>query len=262
MTFNGEVSKACEVCDVHISGRGVHSKGKDLVNVSVSTRMLGQVVVKLLLCSAVVVSGQNDGSIRYPAPDYKCPEVNGRFPDPEQCDLYYICRKDSAEAVLCPEGLLFDFSIPNREKCVLPHNVKCGDRVLIQERTPGIDPRCEAANGIFNFDDPAVCDKYINCDQGRAFEMPCPAPLVFDITLGTCTRPEQLSEQARRCDEDQEFLEIDGFRCPGGEKVGPQGLLQAHPIYPHPTDCRSYFTCYFGKVILHNISIYSKNINS
>ena len=195
------------------------------------------------------VSAQIDGDIRFPAPNYICPEPNGRFPDGEQCDKYYICKKDEAEAVLCPEGLLFDYSIPNHEKCVLPHNVDCGDRNLIQERTPGIDPRCEAANGIFNFDDPLVCDKYINCDKGRAFEMPCPAPLFFDVKIGSCVRSEQLSEEARRCDEENEFLEIDGFSCPGGEAIGPQNLLQAHPIYPHPTDCRHYFTCYFGKVL-------------
>jgi hypothetical protein len=206
---------------------------------------LGQTVVFIFALGAAVA--QRDGDVRFPAPDYNCPEPNGRFADPEQCDKYYICKKGTAEAVLCNEGLLFDFSIPNHEKCVLPHNVKCGNRNLIQERTPGIDPRCEAANGIFNFDDPTVCDKYINCDKGRAFEMPCPAPLVFDIKVGSCVREAQLSEESRHCDEENEFLEIDGFSCPGTEAIGPQGLLQAHPIYPHPSDCRSYFTCYFGK---------------
>jgi len=179
--------------------------------------------------------------------DFDCPEPNGKFPDPRQCDKYYICKKGVAEVQYCLEGLLFDYSIPNREKCVLPHNVNCGDRDLVQEVTVGIDPRCPKANGIFNFDDPAVCDRYLNCDKGVAFEMPCPAPLLFDISIGTCVRSDDLSEVAKRCDEENEYLEIDGFTCPGGENIGPQGLLQYHPIYPHPADCQYYFTCYFGK---------------
>merc|ERR1712198_689341 len=77
--------------------------------------------------------------------------------------------------------------------------------------------------------------------------MPCPAPLLFDITIGTCVRAESLSENARRCDEENEYLKIDGFECPGVEAIGPQGLLQQHPIYPHPQDCQYYFTCYHGK---------------
>jgi len=206
---------------------------------------LGQTVVFIFAFGAAVA--QRDGDVRFPAPDYNCTEPNGRFPDAEQCDKYYICKKGKAEAVLCNEGLLFDYTIANREKCVLPHNVKCDKRNLIQERTPGIDPRCEAANGIFNFDDPTVCDKYLACDKGRAFEMPCPAPLKFDIKVGTCVREAELSEESRHCDEENEYLEIDGFSCPGVEAIGPQGLLQAHPIYPHPTSCRHYFTCYFGK---------------
>merc|ERR1712113_251126 len=40
---------------------------------------------------------------------------------------------------------------------------------------------------------------------------------------------------------------IEGFTCPGKETIGPQGLLQAHPVFPHPTDCQYFFTCFFGK---------------
>jgi hypothetical protein len=117
----------------------------------------------------------------------------------------------------------------------------------VQERTPGIDPRCEKANGIFNFPDAKVCDKYLNCDKGVAFEMPCPNPLLFDVEVGSCVRSEQLSATAKRCDDTNNFLEIDGFTCPGGETIGPQNLLQTHPVFPHPSDCQFYFTCFFGK---------------
>merc|ERR1711993_196291 len=35
---------------------------------------------------------------------------------------------------------------------------------------------------------------------------------------------------------------IEGFTCPGKETIGPQGLLQAHPVFPHPTDCQYFLT--------------------
>ena len=43
------------------------------------------------------------------------------------------------------------------------------------------------------------------------------------------------------------FIFFTGFTCPGKETIGPQGLLQAHPVFPHPTDCQFFFTCFFGK---------------
>jgi hypothetical protein len=190
-------------------------------------------------------SARPAGSDRKP---FDCPEVNGLFPDPEQCDLYYICEKGVPTEVLCDDGLLFDDSIRNREKCVLPHNVDCGERVYVQEPTPGIDPRCERANGFFDHEDPAVCDKFYSCDKGTAFEMPCAQPLHFDSKVGSCVRPEQVSKEGKKCSgESEKVKEIDGFTCPGKEEIGPHGLLQQHPVFPHPSDCQFFFTCFFGK---------------
>ena len=196
----------------------------------------------LLLAS---VAAQQNGDV---AEFYECPETNGKFADPEQCDLFYICRKGIPTIEYCPEGLLFDTTHVNREKCVLPHNVDCGAREFVQEPSPDRDPRCPKANGVFDYDDESVCNKYLQCDNGRVFEFPCPNPLVFDVKVGSCVRSAQKSELARVCDVNQEFLEVDGFTCPtNGDGVGPQNLVQAHPIYPHPTDCQYYFSCYHGQ---------------
>ena len=92
--------------------------------------MLGTPQVTLLLAAASLARAQDNGAT---APDFLCPEKNGKFRDFEQCDLFYICRNDVATIEFCPEGLLFDDKIPNHEKCVLPHNVDCGDRVYVQE---------------------------------------------------------------------------------------------------------------------------------
>merc|ERR1711913_161413 len=160
----------------------------------VAASMLGgtHTLVLVLAISSPSVFAQNNGD---EAPFFECPEPNGKFRDNEQCDLFYICRKTIATIEYCPEGLLFDDTIPNHEKC-------------------------EKANGVFNHPDESVCDKYIQCDNGRAFEFPCPNPLIFDVKVGSCVRKEQASELARLC-EGAVFNEIDGFSCPGGDIVGP-----------------------------------------
>merc|ERR1719378_1884104 len=173
---------------------------------------LTHISILILGLAALQVSAQENGD---EAPFFECPEANGKFRDDEQCDLFYICRKGVATIEYCPEGLLFDDSIPNHEKCVLPHNVDCGSREFVQEPSPDRDPKCEKANGVFNFPDETVCDKYIQCDNGRAFEFPCPNPLIFDVKVGSCVRKEQASELARLCDGEV-FNEVDGFSCPGG----------------------------------------------
>jgi hypothetical protein len=86
--------------------------------------------------------------------NFKCPEPNGLFADPEQCDLYYHCEDGHSDAILCADGLLFDDSIRNHEKCVLPHGVNCKGREYVQARQENIDDRCERANGIFDHEDP------------------------------------------------------------------------------------------------------------
>jgi len=181
---------------------------------------------------------------------FDCPEPNGLFADSEQCDLYYECNRGVATAKLCKDGYLFDDSKVNHESCKFPHGVQCGNRQFIQEPQEGIDERCPHANGLFDHDDPGICDKYISCDNGIAHELPCIPSLVFDNTIGACTRPEDrnVTGGAKECaDAKPELKVVDGFQCPGHSIIGPQGIEQTHPVLPHPTSCRHFFTCYFGK---------------
>ena len=75
----------------------------------------------------------------------------------------------------------------------------------------------------------------------------CPPPLVFDEAQGTCVREEQASSFAKKCDPDTTKEEIEGFSCPEGDTLGPNGQPLAHPTFPHPTSCRKYLICYFSK---------------
>merc|ERR1712020_679991 len=100
-----------------------------------------------------------------PSFNFNCPEPNGLFADKEQCDLYYHCEDGRSTSILCPDGFLFDDSIRNHEKCVLPHNVDCGKREFVQARQ----------------EDPSVCNIFYNCDNGTVHEMTCPDTLIFDV---------------------------------------------------------------------------------
>ncbi len=200
----------------------------------------------LLLLGSSAHAQDDLGAINF---DFDCPERNGRFPDSEQCDLYYLCEDGVAEPLLCPDGHLFDYSRRNHEGCRLPHGVDCGAREFVQEPTPGLDERCPRANGIFDHLDPAECSKFYTCDKGEVYEYSCAAPLVFDSEVGGCVRVGELSPTAKRCGEEEgvpKLKTVEGFTCPGRPETGPQGLLQAHPVYPHPSDCRYFFTCFFG----------------
>ena len=65
--------------------------------------------------------------------NFRCPEVNGFFPDPEQCDKYYECVNEIPETKFCPDGLLFEASDPNSELCDYPFNVDCGAREYVRK---------------------------------------------------------------------------------------------------------------------------------
>ena len=64
---------------------------------------------------------------------FECPEPNGFFSDPEQCDKYYECVGEVPEEKFCPDGLLFEASNPNNELCDYPFNVDCGLREYVRK---------------------------------------------------------------------------------------------------------------------------------
>merc|ERR1719431_842015 len=147
-------------------------------------------VAEVFLLATTLVAAQDPNLEKNgdSAPYFDCPETSGKFADNELCDKFYICRKGVATIEFCPEGLLFDTTIVNHEKCVFPHKVDCGDRNRVQITSPDIDNRCKNANGIFDWsragEEVGVCDKYIQCDDGRAFEFPCAGGLVLRRSRG------------------------------------------------------------------------------
>jgi len=174
-------------------------------------------------------------------------ELTGFYPDPEQCDLYYVCNNGKLTEVpkQCQDGLLFDEQDPTAEKCDYPFNVDCGAREFISEPEPGLDSRCPRANGFFAHNNTLVCNKYFNCVRGYPYEYNCAGDLVFDEAQGTCVREEQASTYARICERPLKET-VDGFSCPDGQTFGPNNQPLAHPSFQHPTNCREYINCQGG----------------
>jgi len=227
--------------------------------VSMASRTVVSLVFTLLsLAAAQEGASDQEFDLERAGANFRCPEDNGLFPDPEQCDLYYECTDGEAVAQYCPDGLLFDYSRTNRESCKLPSELAaqgadCGDRIYVQEADPNIVDKdyCPHANGFFNHPDPTVCDKFSRCDNGVRYELACAPPLMFDQKTGGCSYENDLSAEAKQCSEINDdgtrvLKSIDGFTCPGGDQIGPNDIPTEHNIHGHPTDCQYFFVCYYG----------------
>ena len=198
----------------------------------------------LLLTATVALAAPNDEyDYDFSGPDYNfdCLWPNGKFPDSQQCDLYYECVNDVSTPKLCPDGLVFDNSTRNYERCALPHNVDCTGRELLQEPSEDRDKeKCPRANGFFEIEEENVCDAFYTCDKGVAFRMPCSPGLVFDIKFGTCVFENQASPEARVCEKSTERKTTEeGFSCPF--EYDPTNYR-----FPHPTSCINFYVCLQG----------------
>ena len=71
-------------------------------------------LILILFVGAAVA--QDDIEFSGPKFNFRCPEPNGKFRDPEQCDLYYECEDNEFNALLCDDGLLFDDRDPIQRK--------------------------------------------------------------------------------------------------------------------------------------------------
>ncbi|KAL1139154.1 hypothetical protein AAG570_009214 [Ranatra chinensis] len=178
---------------------------------------------------------------------FRCPEKNGYYPDPVQCDLYYHCQGGQFEEKLCPDGLVFDDNNPSHERCDTPVNIDCGDRVELQEPKPS--KGCPRANGFFRHWEEDVCDKFVNCIDGVANEVPCPPGLYYDDDASSCKWAAD--SQRKNCNQAKRDKLEDGFSCPEGEVSGPNGRTLPHPTFPHPDDCQKFYICRNGVIPQH-----------
>ncbi|XP_035775263.1 protein obstructor-E-like [Anopheles albimanus] len=175
--------------------------------------------------------------------EFTCPKPDGQFEDPYQCDKYYECVDGRATERLCPDGLVFNPASKLVNKCDQVFNVECHDRKELQPPKPvGVCPR---QNGFFPHPDPAICNIFYNCVNGRELEMTCVAGLHFYQTTGTCVWPDMANRQG--CGSNANKKLNDGFQCPkNAPKMDRNGQIITHPNYPHPDDCQRFYSCLNG----------------
>ncbi|XP_049952536.1 protein obstructor-E-like [Schistocerca serialis cubense] len=169
---------------------------------------------------------------------FTCPEKNGRFPSPQQCDAYIECEEGVATEKLCPDGLLFNpkarfFAYP----CQYPVNVDCEGRSALQP--PQSTEDCPRQYGYFLRGDTSNCGKFVNCAAGVGYEFDCPEGLAFNADTLLCDWPDQVPT----CDAEA-FL---GFRCPE-----PNGRYDDFQFFRSPADCQKYFICVNGRPRLYS----------
>jgi len=225
-------------------------------------------VFSLALAGLAVITQLTSAQI-----DFECPEADGLFAHPEQCDRYFECRNFRVKRKLCADGLVFD---PNKvlseEPCDHQQNTKhkCRGKPNLQPPKPG-DRYCPRQNGVFPSPDVTECGRFYSCLNGVGKVQQCADGLYYEEEIGTCDwartskRKGCLSESRRaenrqnsnggsnkRRNNNRPAFKFDdnnqakisdplpnGFQCPGGK-------LGVHPALPHPTSCRLYYVCLNG----------------
>ena len=95
-------------------------------------------LILILFVGAAVA--QDDIEFSGPKFNFRCPEPNGKFRDPEQCDLYYECEDNEFNALLCDDGLLFDDRDPiQRKKIGFTFGLKNSLRLLLGSVSRSLD---------------------------------------------------------------------------------------------------------------------------
>ncbi|KAL1131720.1 hypothetical protein AAG570_011333 [Ranatra chinensis] len=165
-----------------------------------------------------------------------CPERNGRFPDPSQCDAYIECIDGVPTRKLCPDGLLFKpqaghFSYP----CFYPPEVDCLGRSSLQPAQPS--GTCPHQFGYYPVGDASHCGQFMICSNGIAHIFDCPEGLAFNDQSLRCEWPDEVLS----CNAEA-FL---GFTCPnfGTTDFGPAG----YTFYRSPVTCQKYYLCINGR---------------
>jgi hypothetical protein len=160
-----------------------------------------------------------------------CPQPDGYFPDPQQCDAYVECKEGVPEKQLCPDGLMFNDQLTEfpRYPCSYPQEVNCGARARTQP-AQGTE-ECPRQYGLFRAGNgPDQCSSYMNCVGGKANINQCPEGLAFNAETIRCDWPDLVPG----CE-----AALFRFQCPGVRVDADLG----HPRYSDPQDCRKFYVC-------------------
>ncbi|XP_033113936.1 fibrillin-2-like, partial [Anneissia japonica] len=140
---------------------------------------------------------------------------DGIYPDPGNCNMYYICEYGLAKHIACPLGQAFDeieFTC-NIEKYL----TGC-------KYNGGVHPVCLEPNGYFP--DNNYCKGYYECILGVPIRrLECDGDLVFNYNT-------------KKCDS---IINVPECRAPD-----PLCIDRPNGRYPYPNSCTKYFVCQDG----------------
>ncbi|XP_065571760.1 probable chitinase 10 isoform X2 [Artemia franciscana] len=175
---------------------------------------------------------------------FPCPEPDGYFPNPDNCESYFVCSGGLSYEQVCSPGLVYNVE---NNVCDFPFNVPppCGtaseERELVTDditEEPITEPTpvwwfdCSIRNGFFP--NPEDCTSYINCDNGNAWLLYCPNGTLYDAAMERCTTDASCttSDFIRTSPNIQTATPDPNFECPE-----PNGL------FANPLDCHSFYQC-------------------
>ncbi|XP_053674985.1 peritrophin-1 [Anopheles nili] len=138
--------------------------------------------------------------------------TSGFLPHPTDCTKYISCYGGKGYEQTCPDGKHYDAAL---QVCDLAENVGC-----VVNNCP--------ADGIVFLPIEGVCDRYIICIGGTAFESTCDEGLYFDERIGECNLKEDSGCVVNPC-----------TRPPPNPPI-----LE---IYPNDSNCKQYLICLDGE---------------
>lgn len=150
---------------------------------------------------------------------FDCPEPNGIFADPLNCQWFYTCSNGVPDHDKCDRKLMFDEVI---KVCNFEEMVECGDRPKPGSSTPEpttttksttttpsttapttttatTNPppttteyqfHCPTASGLFP--DPFNCQWFYSCSNGKAVHDKCDSHLLYDEEFKVCDFEENV----------------------------------------------------------------------
>ncbi|KAJ8954027.1 hypothetical protein NQ318_004320 [Aromia moschata] len=201
--------------------------------------------------------------------DPLCPypsEVLTFYPNPDDCTSFYQCYQGKKGTLKCPSNLYWniDYNV-----CDYQVNVDCSKNILPVDPVDPVDPvnpvdpvepepapasLCENhADGSF-VADPSDCHKFLECVEGKAIGLVCPANLLWH-------------QEILACDYATNVVKNEMHYIPSAEPEISVPVLEVFtpdPLCPYPSDnitffpypgnCSQYWECYEGTKFLMNCS--------
>ncbi|XP_065076524.1 uncharacterized protein LOC135700064 [Ochlerotatus camptorhynchus] len=171
-----------------------------------------------------------------PSSDNPCEGIlSGILVDPDVCYQFFICYKEEAEVVTCPEGTIFS---AEDITCIPGNQETCEEGYPVE---PEDDNPCRGIV-LARFPHPESCTKYKSCVLGQLREQSCRDGFVFSQRAFIC-----LPGDAESCAV--QILPTTTTPAPGEIRPIPGDfcLLNGRPFgrLPHPQLCTRFVHCQF-----------------